>query len=62
MSTEAKAEKYRNRHNPEVVVTYISDSEYRVGEMKMPSVIYTRRGKVYVRGKAEFLDKFEPLV
>lgn len=51
--------KYQHRQNPSTTVELISEAEYRVGEMKEKVVIYTRKGRYYVRRTAEFNAKFE---
>jgi hypothetical protein len=52
---------YRNRTNPSVVVEILAqDAQLRLGELRWPVVVYRRldNGTIYVRSKAEFLDKF----
>lgn len=50
---------YRNRSTHETTVELLSEAEFRVGEMKERVVIYTRKGKFFVRRSAEFHAKFE---
>lgn len=51
---------YRNRNKRSVEVEFISNAEYRIGEVRTRAVIYRRNGKYYVRGSVEFHAKFEP--
>jgi len=55
--------KYRNRHNPRLIVEVVDDSaELRTGEGKEAVVAYMKPGgKLTVRRKAEFLRLFEPV-
>lgn len=49
---------YRSKINPDLVVTWISEAQLRIGETKRLCVIYQRGDIFYVRPKAEFFDKF----
>ena len=53
--------KYRNRHNPKLIVEVVDDSaEIRTGEIKEPAVAFRKLGgRLTVRRKAEFLRMFE---
>jgi hypothetical protein len=53
---------FKSKHNPAVVVEVIAEAELRIGETKRQAVVYTRNGTIYVRPKAEFLDKFSLVV
>jgi hypothetical protein len=55
--------RYRNRHNPKLVVEVVDDSaELRTGEGKEDVVAYRKPGgRFTVRRKAEFLRLFEAL-
>lgn len=50
--------KYYSKVRHDVVVELIDEAELRIGEIKRLVVIYRRNGQLYVRPKAEFLDKF----
>ncbi len=50
--------KYYSKVRHDVVVELIDEAELRIGEIKRLVVIYRRNGRLYVRPKAEFLDKF----
>lgn len=53
---------YRNRNNRNVVVRVVSmNAEFRLGEMRSECVVYERNGRHYVRNRAEFVAKFEPI-
>lgn len=56
-----KPTKYRNRTSTSTIVEAVTEAEFRVGEMKEKVVVYTRKGRHYVRRAAEFNAKFEPL-
>jgi hypothetical protein len=49
-----------NRDFPGVTVEFISMAELRRGEIKEPVVVYSRKGKVYVRAHQEFVRLFKP--
>lgn len=53
--------KFRSKVNRSTVVEFVADAEMRVGEMRTTVVIYRRGERHYVRKRAEFLAKFEPL-
>lgn len=50
--------KYYSKVRHDVVVELIDEAELRIGEIKRLAIIYRRNGRLYVRPKAEFLDKF----
>jgi hypothetical protein len=50
---------YRSKINPDLVVTWISEAQLRIGETKRLCVIYSKDGQFYVRTRAEFFDKFK---
>ena len=55
-------DKYQSVHNHNTVVEVVCpDAEFRIGEVRQPCVIYTKRLRFYVRTEAEFLAKFKPL-
>lgn len=53
--------KYRNKHNPRLVVEIVDDAaEIRTGEIREPAVAFRKPGgKLTIRRKAEFLRMFE---
>lgn len=54
--------RYRNIDNKSVVVTVFSmNAELRIAETRQNCVVYIRDGRAYVRTRAEFLSKFEPV-
>ena len=55
--------KYRNKHNPNLVVEVVDDrAELRTGELKSPAVAYRKHGgRLTVRRREEFLKQFEPV-
>ena len=50
---------YRSKINPDLVVTWISEAQLRIGETKRLCVIYKRDEYYYVRPKVEFFEKFK---
>jgi len=53
-----KPGKYQNIFKPTTVVDFVSEAEFRMGEMRSQCVVYTRKQRFYVRSTAEFLAKF----
>lgn len=53
--------KYRNKHNPRLVVEIIDDAaEIRTGEIREAAVAFRKPGgRLTIRRKAEFLRMFE---
>ena len=55
-------DKYQSVHNPNTVVEIVCPiAEFRIGEVRQPCIIYTKRQRFYVRTEAEFLAKFRPI-
>lgn len=55
-------DKYQSVYNPSTVVEVVCPvAEFRIGEVRQPCVIYTKRDRFYVRTEAEFLAKFRPV-
>ena len=50
--------KYYSKVRHDVIVELIDEAELRIAETKRQVMIYRRNGRLYVRPKAEFLDKF----
>ncbi len=59
---EMEPMKFRSRHSHACVVEMIGECEIRTGEIeRTPAVIYTHAGRVFVRKKAEFMLRFNPV-
>ena len=55
-------DKYQSVYNPSTVVEVVCPvAEFRIGEVRQPCVIYTKRARFYVRTEAEFLAKISPV-
>jgi hypothetical protein len=50
--------RYVSKANRRVVVDVVNEAEYRIGEAKFDVVVYRRDGRLFVRRKGEFYDKF----
>ena len=53
--------KYFSKIRPDIIVEVVDHAELRIAETRREVVIYRRNQRLYVRTKAEFLEKFCPL-
>jgi hypothetical protein len=58
---DQKGVKYFSKIRPDIIVEVVDHAELRIAETRREVVIYRRNERLYVRTKAEFLEKFCPL-